>query len=299
MSHNLSKQSYLNILEWIIVDDFPSSRHQVAAEYAKKYGLNIRYVRGKKRVKKRTYALVNANNTGLQEAKGELMVILQDFMVIPENGIEMLVDVYRRNPNALIAPTDHLYNSKIEPNIDSEDWFNGETDVKGSLVWKNVRNQGLGIRESDSPYEFEQNYCGIPTHIAKALNGWYEFMDEGLGFDNTEFAFRALKMGYKLLVDDSNVCYGINHWKPLENRDQKLFKARHRTLSNPRYLFETELINMGVLPLVRDEKIDNEIDLKYEIPDDVEDKDVVKWLKDKAPQMVTDWYKLWQQNKKS
>lgn len=74
----------------------------------------------------------------------------------------------------------------------------------------------MGIRESDSPYEFEQNYCAIPKTIIEALNGWYEFIDEGLGFDNTEFAYRALKSGYRLLVDDTNVGYGINHWEALK-----------------------------------------------------------------------------------
>lgn len=288
MAYNIAHQSYKNI-EWIIVDDYPENRTAIAQEYAIKYGLNIRYVRGKKRPVKRTYGLVNANNTGLQEAKGELMVILQDFIIMPERGIEMLVDVYRRNPNAIIAPCDHMYQPRIKPDITNNDWFRGETNIKGELIWKNVRIIGEGMRYSDNPYEFEQNYCAIPTHIAKDLNGWYEFYDEGLGFDNTDFAFRALKKGYKLIVDDTNICYGIDHWKPLEKRDKKLFIARHRTLSNPRYLFESEMVKLGKLPLTRDEQLDNSIDLKYTIPDEVADKDVVQWMKDNAVEIVAGW----------
>lgn len=290
MAHNIKEQTYKNI-EWIIVDDYKEDRSKLASEYASKFNLNIRYVRGKKSAVKRSYGLCNANNTGLLEAKGELLVILQDFIVMPKRGIEMYVDVYRRNPNALIAGTDYMYKSRIEPNIKSEDWFNGETDVRGEFVWKNIRNQGTGTRPSDNPYEFEQNYCAIPMHIAKKLNGWWEFYDEGLGFDNTSFAYRALKMGYKLLIDDTNVCYGIDHWKPMEERDKHLYVARHRTLSNPRFAFEVEMIKSGKLPLIRDEKIDNEIELKYEIPDEVPDKDVVPWLYRNAPKMVGDWYK--------
>ena len=290
MAHNIKEQSYKNI-EWIIVDDHEQDRSKLASEYASKYALNIRYVRGKKRPVKRTYGLCNANNTGLQEAKGDLIVILQDFIVMPKRGIENYVDVYRRNPDALIAGTDHMYKSKIEPDITSEDWFNGETDVKGEFLWKNIRNTNSGMRPTDNPYDFEQNYCAIPTHIAKALGGWWEFYDEGLGFDNTSLAFRAMKSGYKVLVDDSNVCYGIDHWKPMEERDKHLYNARHRTLSNPRFLYEVHMIKTGKLPLVRDEKLDNSIELKYEIPDEVEDKDVVGWLNDNSLRIVEGWMK--------
>jgi glycosyltransferase involved in cell wall biosynthesis len=101
MANNIANQTYKNI-EWIIVDDYKDDRSNLALEYAKKYNLTIRYVRGKKRAIKRTYGLVNANNTGLQEAKGELMVILQDFIIMPERGIEMLIDVYRRNSKWMV-----------------------------------------------------------------------------------------------------------------------------------------------------------------------------------------------------
>jgi len=290
MAHNIKEQTYKNI-EWIIVDDHKDDRSKLALEYAEKFKINIRYVRGKKRAVKRSYGLCNANNTGLQEAKGELMVILQDFIVMPKRGIEMYVDVYRRNPNALIAGTDYMFKSKMEPNIKSEDWFNGETDVRGDFIWKNVRNLGVGMRPSDNPYEFEQNYCAIPTHIAKALNGWWTFYDYGLGFDNTSFANRALKSGYKLLVDDTNAAYGIDHWAPRKHLDKTLYDARHRTLSNPRYLFEHQMIKLGKLPLVRDEKLDDLIELKYDIPAEIENENVVKWLQESAPEMVEGWYK--------
>jgi len=289
MAHNLASQTYKNF-EWIIVDDYKENRSQVALEYAQKYGLNIRYVRGKKRAVKRSYGLVNANNTGLQEAKGELLVILQDFIVIPERGIELLADVYRRNPNALIAPTDHMYASRIKPRVDSEDWFGGETDVKGKLLWKNVRNTGQGMRTSDNPYEFEQNYCGIPAHIAKELNGWWEYYDSGLGFDNTDFCRRALAKGYKLIVDDTNVCYGIDHWKPTEDRDKHLYIARHRRLSDPIYYWSQVMTKANKLPLVRDQKIDDQIDLQYTLPDEVKDKDVVKYLRDNLQEIIEPWF---------
>lgn len=288
MAHNIASQNYKNV-EWVIVDDYKDNRQAVADKYAKEYNLDIKYVRGKERDVKRTYGLVNANNTGYKVATGEIIIILQDFMYMPDNGIEQIVDLYRKNPDALIAPTDHLYEPKIKPNINSEDWFDGSLDFKGELIWKNNRNIGMGIRESDSPYEFEQNYCAIPKSIIEALNGWYEFIDEGLGFDNTEFAYRALKSGYRLLVDDTNVGYGINHWEALKKTDVTLSIGRHRNLSNPRFAWETKMIEEGRLPLVRDEELEKKVHLKYDIPGEIDDNDVVKWLRKNEDRIVASW----------
>jgi glycosyltransferase involved in cell wall biosynthesis len=288
MAYNLSKQTYKNF-EWIIVDDYKEDRSSVAAEYAKKYDIAIKYVRGKERKIKRTYGLCNANNTGLQEAKGDLMVIIQDFIIIPEDGIEQLVDIYRRNPNALIAPTDHMYYPDRKPDITKEDWFDGATEVRGELVWQNIRNQYLGMRESNNPYEFEQNYCAIPIKVAKALGGWWEFYDEGLGFDNTSIAYRALQSGYKLIVDDTNVCYGIDHWKPLKGIDDTLSIGRHRNLSDPRFAFEMSMLGSGKLPLKRDESLDSQIVLKYDMPEEVTDEMVKDWIRENAEKIALSW----------
>lgn len=291
MAHNLSKQTYQNIIEWIIVDDYKEDRSALATEYAKKYDITIRYVRGKDRQVKRTYGLCNANNTGLQEAKGELLVILQDFMFIPENGIEQLVDIYRRTPNALIAPTDEMYYPNIQPDITSEDWFHGKLDIKGDLIWRNNRNQFLGMRDSTNPYEFEQNYCAIPVKIAKELGGWWEFYDEGLGFDNTSIAYRALQMGYRIIVDDTNVAYGIDHWKPLKGIDDTLSIGRHRNLSDPRFAFEMNMIKQGKLPLKRDEELDNKISLTYEMPKEIKDEEVKYWIREHTEEIASKWLK--------
>jgi len=80
MANNIASQSYKNI-EWIIVDDFPENREVLARQYAKTYGINIRYLRSKKRIVKRTYGLVNAENTGWKASKGEMIIMLQDFYV--------------------------------------------------------------------------------------------------------------------------------------------------------------------------------------------------------------------------
>lgn len=290
MAKNISEQTYKNI-EWLIVDDHKDDRSAIAAKTAKEWGIDIRYMKGKARKLKRTYGLVNANNTALQNAKGSIMVFLQDFVYMPLDGIEQIVKLHRDHPDSLIALPDIYVAAKIKPNIESEDWFDGEDDIFGTFIRKNVRIQNKGLRNTDNPYDFEQNYGAIPVKIAKELGGWYEFYDEGLGYDNTDIAYRALKLGYKIILDELNIATCVDHWDPLQGTSD-LGLGRSRKLNDPRYIWMNEMVEMNLLPLVRTQELDDQIELFYSIPDSVQDKDVVEWLRHNAVKIVSQWQNI-------
>lgn len=289
MASNLAKQTYKNF-EWLVIDDNQEDRSKTLAETAKKYGITARYAKGKERAIKRTYGLVNANNTALQMAKGELLVFLQDFVLMPEDGLEQLVTLYKKNPDALIAPVDMYVAPKIKPDIESEDWFDGKTDVIGDFIRQNVRIQNKGLRETKNPYDFEQNYGAIPVKIAKELGGWYEFYDEGLGYDNTDISLRALLKGYRILLDETNVAICIDHWEALSGTRENVI-GRARKLNDPRYIWAQEMMNNNKLPIVRTQEIDDKIELLYDIPVAVKDEKVVAWVQENAPLLVEKWLK--------
>lgn len=287
MAYNIATQTYQNI-EWLIVDDYSQDRSQIAKEYAEKYGINIKYVRGKERKTKRHFGLVNANNTGIQNATGELLIFLQDFVLMPEYGVEDLVNIYRHHPNSLIAPVDEYFAPKMKPDTNSEDWFHGELDVKGEFMRSNIRIQNKGFRMTDHPYDYEQNYGAVPKHIAEDLGGFYEFYDEGLGFDNTDLAFRALKKGYTIALDETNIATCIDHWNALEGTVEHGL-GRERRLSDPRFLWEMQMIEAGKLPLTRTQEVDDTIELLYEMPKDVPTEDAVKWIRANMDSLCLSW----------
>jgi len=287
MAENLSKQTY-KPLEWIVVDDYPQDRSKIAEKYADKYNLNIHYLRGSKGNGSTTYSrrcgLVRASNQAGRVAKGELLVFLQDFILMPDNGIEQLVDIYRHNPDALIAPTDVRYLCEEPDRTNKEDWWDGKTDVLTTLDWTNARNLNLGMRESENPFEFETNYACMPRKILDELNGFWEFFDDGLGYDNTEICLRAMKLGYRLIVDDSNVCKAINLWTYIKGEAQNV-SGRERILNTPRWQW---FIN-SELPPVRDEKVDASINLKFEVPKEIEDKDCASWINEHSLEIQSKW----------
>ena len=136
--------------------------------------------------------------------------------------------------------------------------------------------------------DYEQNYGAIPVKIAKELGGWYEFFDEGLGWDNTEIAWRAMKRGYRILIDETNVAICIDHWKTLEGTPEHGLE-RERRLNDPRYVWMQKMIEEEKLPLVRTQERDDTIELLYKMPKDVKPGDEVKWLTQNYKSIVQSW----------
>ena len=289
MAHNLSIQTYKDF-EWIIVDDYAENRQNYFEQLAQRYKLSIKYLRGKERAISRRFGLANANNTGYKAATGELIVILQDFILIPEDGLEQLAILHNRHPNALLAPVDVQAKSNVKEKVGTEDWYDENTQPVGEIHHKSIRITNMGLRESTNPFEFEQNYCAIPKHILDYLGGWYECMDEGLGYDNTEFAWRALESGFKLLVDELNIAICLDHWEPLKDNKKELGEGRERSLNDPRYLFLQEAISKGLLPMKVDQNINDSLDLKYEMPQNVVPKE---WIHENMNTIATKWLQIY------
>lgn len=290
MAHNISKQSYKNI-EWIVVDGYKEDRSKEMEKACKKWGVNFKYLREKPRDAKRNYSLVNANNTGWMNAKGELLVWLQDFVLMPENGIERMVDIYLHNPTALIAPVDVYYHPKIKPDVESEDWFNGELDVVGDFHWENVRNKHYGLKFTDNPFDFEMNYCAIPKKVVQLLNGWWEFIDDGLGYDNTDIATRAQVLDCPIIIDAENKATCLDHWEALKDKEEELGKERTHNLNDARYFWMAKMLKSGKLPLVRSQELDDSISLKCEVPKTLNSDEAVKYVRDNTEKWIKQWEK--------
>lgn len=287
MAKNLSTQSY-KIHEWIIVDDHKDDRSEIAKKYAEKYNLNIVYLKGKERKTKRTYSLVNANNTALESCTGDLFVFLQDFIVLQPEAIEELVRESARHPGDFIAPVDAYYSPKIKPNTaNKEDWFDGETDVVGEFMRKNVRFQGKSVRVGSAVTDFEHNFGAVPVKTLKRLGGYYEFFDESLGFDNTEIIFRAWQLGYRVWIDEWNIAICIDHWGTVGSTEGGV--NRTRRLNDPRFVWMQEQILNQKLPIVRTQEIDDGIDLQYTIPEEIPDDKCVEWMREHMKEIVGGW----------
>lgn len=290
MAHNLSMQTYKNF-EWLIVDDHKDDRREIARKYAKKYNLNIRYMRGKLSRSNYNYALIQADNMAIYNATGSVIVWLQDFILAPLNGLERIVNLHRRYPSALIAPVDEYRKMNVVPNRENkEDWFDEKTDVVGDFIRKNIRIKLEEVRQTRDPYDFEMNYGAIPVSTARKLNGLWEFQDDGLGFNNTDIAYRALLANIPILIDERNKALCLDLWEHLTG-DEENAKDREWNLNDARYLYLSNLTKAGILPVVRDANIDRKIKLDNKMPDGLDQEGAAKWIQKNADRLATQWIK--------
>ena len=289
MAHNIANQTYKNI-EWIVVDDFKGKRSSIMGEYCRKHGVdNWQYVRPPKRSVERKYGLSSANNVGIKASSGELLIWLQDFVLMPQDGVERLVDLYRHHPYDFLAPVDYYYQPKIKPDTSSEDWFNERLDVVGTLMRKNVRAKRLGIRYSEVVTDLELNYAAIPKKLLDDLNGFWEFYDDALGFDDTEIVYRGFELGARLVIDDTNIATCIDHWNALENNPEQHGDSRTHNLNDPRFYYMIQKMKKGELPVVRTQEIDDSIDLKYTIPPNLDKDEAVEYMRENMERIIAQW----------
>jgi hypothetical protein len=238
----------------------------------------------------RTYSLCNANNLAIEKATGELFVFLQDFVLLTPTSLEELLNVSRKHPGDFIAPVDNYFAPKIKPDLSNkEDWFNGSLDVIGEFMRKNVRVQNAGVRKGEFITDFEQNFGAVPLSTLKHLNGYWEFYDEALGWDDTEIIYRAKKLGYNLWIDDTNQCICIDHHKTLGKDEGGSSVNRTRRLNDPRYVWMVDQMNKGNLPVIRDPEIEKKIDLQYTIPEEISDENCVKWMRENLQEIIKPW----------
>lgn len=118
-------------------------------------------------------------NEGLKACKGEYVIFYQDFIDLPTDCFQKLVD--------LVTPTTFVTTNTI--NAD------GSHDARG------INGQPP---KQCYPEEWEANVAIAPMGIIRYLGGFDEEYDEGWSWDNCNLAERAAMLGCTFMLDQSN-----------------------------------------------------------------------------------------------
>lgn len=135
----------------------------------------------------RGHDLNRAMNRMLRRAKGELIVSIQDWTSIPDNGLEQFWNAYQENPDTFFTA----------PLGKTSDWKEINWDWRASpqatMDWM----------------RWEIDYGAAPLSCLKAIGGFDEELDQYWSFDNVNVGFRADQAGYKFkcLTDNKAVAY--------------------------------------------------------------------------------------------
>lgn len=133
-------------------------------------------------------------NQAIKEAKGELIVFLQDYIEIGADGLQRMWERYQAEPNVCwTAPV----GKKDMDNPGKVNWD-----------WRSYWDK----KEEVTFERWEIDWGAAPT---KAFKGelFAEEYDAGFGWENVDLAYRLAKNGWKFKVDRYNEAEAMDHDK--------------------------------------------------------------------------------------
>lgn len=163
-------------------------------------------------------------NKLFKEAKGELIVTLQDWIWVMPDGLEKFWDNY----NAMGRKT---LISGVGDQYESIDKF-GRPQIK---VWSDPRKTlKHGSFYECMPNDVEWNWAAIPVEALYKIGGMDEELDFiGFGGDQYQVGERLHELGYKSYLDQTNESFTIRHTRK-DYGGQQYWDDNH-VLLNGRY----------------------------------------------------------------
>lgn len=216
---SINRQTYPVIVA--MADDLREKRLHIYEEHDfldKIVFVENEVIKGNKR------ALAQAYNNMADFAVGfefDLMISLQDYIWIPDNGVEMFVEDYLEYPDCLITGLVSLSEAPGDDAIaDPYGYYSifktPLTDKPKGISWSDVRHTDLYPSEDDivacAADHWEANWAAIPVSLLEKGIRWDLTYDEGIAYENIDFARRCeQEFGTACILDKRNHAYGIPH----------------------------------------------------------------------------------------
>lgn len=197
----LRNQTYQNY-ELICVDEI-MSRQDVVLKYLKKHDIPVTYV-GPSKPKcfpELPFNLINAYNTGTLQSRGDVVILLNDYIWLPPNNLEKIVD--RVNElGEMTAISNAAYYSPCQK---------GEHMNHSISIWENSwQGQPLtGPLWVGNP--FELFYAAFPFPLLLKTNGFPECYDYHRANQIVPLLEKIKEVDGSIYVDRENAGYHLDH----------------------------------------------------------------------------------------
>lgn len=149
--------------------------------------------------------LCKAFNGAIRDAKGALVIFVQDYIALPSTALVEAMEAHRRYPeSAYTFPVGKV--DKLDYNDSDITWD-----------WRLKREQDQSV----SYAEWEIDYGMIPTKFLRMVGGFDEEYDQGFGWENVDIAYRMYLKGVHFRVDPTVKGVAWDHDKYMEHPYKK------------------------------------------------------------------------------
>ncbi len=187
--------------------------------------------------KRNLCAMYNAAADYTVEKGYDMLISLQDYIYVDEDGLQKFVDAHEKFPNSLLTGVTHIsrdpYPNKIYDLEGDYSIFMAPFTTKPKrLSWEDVRvTQMYTSEDTIHPVEtghWEANWAAVPVHVLDLGIRWDENYDKGIAYENMDFAQQAKGMGYNVVLDKTNVAISLPHKDYFEGEREEIVDFSNR-----------------------------------------------------------------------
>jgi len=191
--------------------------------------------------------LVAAYNQGVDYCRSigygddDLFISLQDYIWVPENGIERFAILNVAAPDALLTGVTDI---SLDPFITSIEDKEGlytifkepYTDKPSRILWEDPRPRSIYNTKQNKiinidPEHWEANWAAVPFKLFNLGARWTEIYDTGYAYENIDFALRCRHdFGAQILMDAENCVISLPHKEYWQNEVEDLQKFNNREM---------------------------------------------------------------------
>lgn len=191
--------------EWIIVT--PEEK-MVEVEKALVNGVEHKLLTDPPKLKGDFWSLCKGWNKAYANAKGDLIVNIQDGIWFPPDVLSKFWFHYQNNPRTLVSAIGHQYKD-IDSNM-----------MPINLHWTDPRYKTSITFEEVPPSEMEMVMCSIPKQALLECGGIDEEYDTCNGAQEKEMCWRLNKMNWDFYIDHTIEYRAIHHPRLTEDWDK-------------------------------------------------------------------------------
>lgn len=236
---SLTRQTFKDFV-WIVSDQRFLKRNQTWRAIMDRVDFPILFMNrdvpeGNKR---NLCAMYNGASDYVVENKYNMLVSLQDYIYLPEDGLEKFVSTHTLYPQDLLTGVTHISrdpfpNKIVDLEGDYTIFAEPYHDKPKHLSWSDVRATEIyfGMKEI-IPVEtghWEANWAAIPSYILENGVRWDENYDKGIAYENMDFAQQAKqKLNSKVILDKKNIAISLPHKDYFEGEREEIEKFSNR-----------------------------------------------------------------------